>query len=103
MDIRLTAKNSDLYELFIKQVKEEAEKASGTWHRLNSCKAWYKVCYNGDIILRSYNTIVAAIPSTNPKTCFDFSRVVYGYTATTSQHISKFARKFAATKYIIRG
>lgn len=103
MDIRLTAVNRDVYERFIKQVEEEAEKASGTWHRLNSCSAWYKVCYNGDIILRSYNTIVAAIPSTSPNTCVDFSRVVYGYTATTSQHTSKFARLFGATKYIIRG
>lgn len=103
MDIRLTAENRDVYELFIKQVEEESEKASGTWHRLNSCNAWYKVCYNGDIILRSYATIVAAIPATHPGTCFDFSRVVYGYTATTTQHISKFANKFSATKYIIRG
>lgn len=103
MDIRLTDENRDVYELFIKQVEEEAEKASGRWYMLNSCKAWYKVCYNGDIILRSYNTIVAVIPSTNPNTCFDFSRVVYGYTATTNQHISKFAKKFSATKYIIRG
>lgn len=102
MDIRLTTKNRDVYELFIKQV-EEAEKASGTWHRLNSCNAWYKVCYNGDVILRSYNTIVAVIFSTAKNTCFDFSRVVYGYTSTTNQHISKFARKFGATKWIIRG
>ena len=63
----------------------------------------YKVCYNGDIILRSYATIVAAIPATNPDTCFDFSRVVYGYTSTTNQHISKFAKHFNATKVIIRG
>lgn len=103
MDIRLTGENRDVYELFIKHVKEEAEKARGTWYRLNSCNAWYKVCYNGDIILRSYNTIVAVILSTNKNTCFDFSRVVYGYTATTNQHISKFAKMFYATKYIIRG
>lgn len=103
MDIILTAENRDVYEVFIKVVEEVAEKASGTWHRLNSCQAWYKECYNGDIILRSYNTIVAAIPAANPNSCFDFSRVVYGYTATTNQHISKFAKMFNATKYIIRG
>lgn len=103
MDIRLTSENREAYELFIKMMQDEAEKASGTWHRLNSCKAWYKVCYNGDIILRSYGTIVAVIPAINEKTCFDFSRVVYGYTATTSQHIDKFAKMFNATKYIIRG
>ena len=70
---------------------------------MNSCKAWYKVCYNGDVILRSYYTMVATIPAANPDTWFDFSRVVYGYTATTSQHIGKFAKMFGATKYIIRG
>lgn len=103
MDIRLTDENREAYELLIRVMQDEAEKACGTWHRLNSCKAWYKVCYNGDIILRSYNTIVAAIPATNEHTCFDFSRVVYGYTATTSQHTAKFARMFNATKYNIRG
>lgn len=103
MDIRLTAENRKTYELFIRLMQVEAEQASGTWQMLNSCKAWYKDCYNGDLILRSYNTIVAAIPAADPTTCYDFSRVVYGYTATTNQHISKFAKQFNATKVIIRG
>lgn len=103
MDIRLTNKNRDVYELFIEQIKQEAENSSGQWKQLRRCSADYKVCYNGDIILRSYATIVAAIPVTNPDTCFDFSRVVYGYTSTTNQHISKFAKEFNATKIIIRG
>lgn len=103
MDIKLTRENLDWYMAFIKEMQEEAERSGGTWHRLNKCQAWYKVCDNGDIILRSYNTIVAAIPAPNHDDCVDFSRVVYGFTATTSQHISKFARQFGTTKIIIRG
>lgn len=103
MDIKLTSENRGAYMLFINQIKEEADAAAGEWRDFRRCSAQYKICYNGDIILKSYATIVAAIPATNPDTCFDFSRVVYGYTATTSQHIDKFAKMFNATKYIIRG
>lgn len=103
MDIRLTDENRDVYMLFINQIKEEADADASEWRDFRRCSAQYKICHNGDIILKSYATIVAAIPATNPDTCFDFSRVVYGYTATTSQHIDKFAKMFNATKYIIRG
>ena len=91
-----------MYELFIEEIKREPEMASGEWKQFRSFSADYKVCYNGDIILKSYATIVAAIPATNPDTCFEFSRVVYGYTSTTNQHISKFANQFNARKVIIR-
>jgi hypothetical protein len=40
-------------------------------------------------VLRSYDTIVAFVdPRTN--TLYDVLRLVYGYTATSAQHISKF-------------
>ena len=48
-------------------------------------------------VLRSYNTIVAFIdPRTN--TLYDVLRLVYGYTATSAQHISKFAQDYGATR-----
>lgn len=65
--------------------------------RLRSCKAcvyensmWY--------ILKSYATIVAIIDK-NTDTLYDFSRYVYGYTATTSQHISKFGKDFSEQEF----
>lgn len=46
-------------------------------------------------VLRSYNTIVAFI---DPRTAtlYDVLRLVYGYTATSAQHISKFAHDYGA-------
>ena len=56
--------------------------------RLLSCQAWVYESENY-YFLRSYNTIVAFIDK-ETKTCFDILRYVYGYTATSAQHISKF-------------
>lgn len=39
--------------------------------------------------LKSYNTFVALIDKTTD-TCYDVLRMVYGYTATSAQHIAKF-------------
>lgn len=47
-------------------------------------------------LLQSYSTIVAAIDKGN-NIMFDFLRYVYGYTATTAQHIAKFAIDYGAT------
>ena len=58
------------------------------WCRLYHCSA--EMAQIGDwMLLRSYSTIVAAY---NPVTdeLFDFLRLVYGYTATSAQHIAKF-------------
>lgn len=58
------------------------------WHRLRSCQAY--VANIGNIsVLRSYNTIIAIIDHTTD-TLYDFLRYVYGYTATSAQHIAKF-------------
>lgn len=58
------------------------------WHRLYTCSAecgqvgvW--------VLLRSYSTVVAAYNVENDE-LFDFLRLVYGYTATSAQHIAKF-------------
>ena len=44
-------------------------------------------------VLKSYNTLVAMIDDDGR--CYDFLRYVYGYTATSSQHISKFFNDYA--------
>lgn len=67
---------------------------SNAFKPLKSCKAY--VADTGDLyLLKSYDTVVAAIDK-ETDTLYDFSRLVYGYTATTSQHISKFNRNYCA-------
>lgn len=62
------------------------------WYRLYNCKAeWSQV--GPWMLLRSYSTIVAAYNRVTDE-FFDFLRLVYGYTATSAQHITKF-REFA--------
>lgn len=64
------------------------------WKPLRTCKA--EVLDLGHIVLlRSYKTIVAAIDR-NTDTLYDFSRLVYGYTSTTSQHIAIFNHDYCA-------
>lgn len=64
------------------------------WKRLRTCSAY--VCKLGRFyILKSYRTIVAVI-DTSTDTCYDFLREVYGYTATSAQHITKFMQVYGA-------
>ena len=56
--------------------------------RLRTCQALvleFEDCY----ILQSYHTLVAGIRKDTGEE-FDFLRMVYGYTATSAQHIGKF-------------
>ena len=46
--------------------------------------------------LMSYNTVVAVI-NKDTGVCIDFLRLVYGYTATSAGHISKFCKDYNAT------
>lgn len=62
--------------------------------RLRSCSASVYTA-PGYKILRSYNTIIACI-DTNTGILYDFLRKVYGYTATSAQHVAKFAHDYAA-------
>ena len=59
--------------------------------RLRTCSAevWATDHY---YILRSYNTIIACINCDG--ICYDFLRKVYGYTATSAQHIAKFIHDY---------
>lgn len=58
--------------------------------RLLSCQAWVYETTNF-FLLKSYGTIVAVIDKASD-TVVDVLRMVYGYTATSAQHISKFSR-----------
>ena len=72
--------------------------AHQTLNRLNSCQArTYEEGYFA--VLISYNTEVACIDM-RTGICYDYLRKVYGYTATSAQHISKFMKKFEATQKV---
>lgn len=52
-------------------------------------------------VLTSYNTVVAILDyATN--TLYDFLRYAYGYTATSAQHITKFAHDYGNSPRILR-
>ena len=76
--------------------KEEIQslRAYQSGERLRHCTATVIRGYNG-YFLKSYHTIIAYIPD-GQNTCYDFLRYVYGYTATSAQHIAKFARDYNA-------
>ena len=56
--------------------------------RLNHCQAWTQD-FEGFTVLWSYNTAVAVYDKSTD-TFYDILRGVYGYTATSAQHIAKF-------------
>lgn len=74
------------------------------WRRLRSCSAEVAPVMDAETgelmyyVLRSYNTVVAAI-DVRTDTLYDFLRYVYGYTATSAQHISKFSHDYGAGKW----
>lgn len=83
------------YDTFRKVTENEHDIDS---KRLRSCNA---VVYENPYYyyLISYRTCVAFIEK-NTGTMYDVLRLVYGYTATSAQHISKFARDYSATKIL---
>lgn len=60
--------------------------------KLRTCRAEVYAT-DGYIYLKSYNTIVAAIGDED-SVCYDFLRMVYGYTSTSAQHIAKFMKDY---------
>ena len=74
----------------LRQIRNEDDSV----YRLRTCTAWV---YETDnfYILRSYNTYVACIEKATGFAA-DVLRKVYGYTATSSQHISKFFKDYFA-------
>ena len=67
------------------------------WHKFRSCSAEYAETETY-YVLCSYNTIVAIVNKKNGR-CIDFLRKVYGDTATSAQHISKFFSEFGHGKW----
>lgn len=65
--------------------------------RLYNCQAQIIHC-DTFTILQSYNTYVAVFYD---DTVYDCLRTVYGYTATSAQHISKFMKYMGATRHLI--
>lgn len=61
--------------------------------RLRKCNA-YITCIGKWIVLTSYSTIVAIIDS-ETHVLYDVLRYRYGYTATSAQHIAKFAHDYS--------
>ena len=60
------------------------------WTRLDHCTAWTAEVGEYEV-LKSYNTIIAIIHKPTG-VMYDVLRYVYGYTATSAKHISKFRR-----------
>ena len=67
-------------------------------HSLYSCNAEIRE-YNGFFALVSYSTPIAVYAP--DKTLYDCLRIVYGYTATSNQHISKFSKWLEMNKHPI--
>ena len=65
--------------------------------QLRSCQA-YVLETEHYYVLKSYNTIIACIDK-KTDTLFDFLRMVYGYTSTSAQHISKFNKDYCKGKW----
>lgn len=57
--------------------------------------------YKGFLVLVSYKTPIAVYVPDNA-TLYDCLRIVYGYTATSSQHISKFSKWLAENNYNVK-
>ena len=71
------------------------------FERLDYCQAW-TIETDDYILLKSYNTIVAIYEKAT-NTVADVLRTVYGYTATSAKHISKFKNMHRGAKvYIAR-
>lgn len=97
-----------LQELNNHKVKSEMERALAQLYilnekkpvkgkRLRSCTAW--VFETEDYyILKSYETYVAVILK-SADVMYDALRIVYGYTATSAQHISKFGHDYGQDKW----
>ena len=67
--------------------------------KLYSCNAEI-LAYMGILVLVSYDTPIAVY--TRDGSLYDCLRVVYGYTATSSQCISKFKKWLAENNYPVR-
>lgn len=79
--------NSVVMENMEKAIKEY-EQINCKPVRLRSCSAWVYETENY-YLLKSYNTFIACMDKTS-ENVYDALRLVYGFTRTSVQHISKF-------------
>lgn len=85
------------YDQMLKAFTDATRNNTIKYKQLLSCNA--KVADIGEYyILFSYSTLVAFIEKSSD-TCYDVLRYVYGYTATSAQHISKFRKNVAYGGY----
>ena len=82
--------NHDMEKIISKIESEEFK----LHERLRTCKAWVYESENY-YALHSYSTYIAVIDK-NTRILYDFLRMVYGYTATSAQHIAKFRQDYCA-------
>ena len=92
----------DMYDRAMKEYyMQSAYFLTSSWSHLRTCTAWVLETENF-YFLRSYSTIVAVIEKSND--CLaDVLRVVYGYTATSAQHIRKFEKDYGKAKWGCHG
>lgn len=84
----------EAWDLFADFIKNEPDIGYNPAMRLRTCNA-YVCCIGKWITLTSYSTIVAIIDS-ETRALYDVLRYRYGYTATSAQHIAKFAHDYEA-------
>lgn len=87
--------NEKAYTIFNEALKEY--KWDLPRKRLRTCNAEVYESRNY-YILKSYNTIIACIDKNND-ILVDALRTEYGYTSTSSQHISKFEKDYCKGKW----
>lgn len=91
----MTKNEQVIVNQIVSNEKARAELELGNYYsvvRLRRCQAYV---YETDhyFWLRSYGTFIAFIEKTTD-TCYDILRMVYGYTATSAQHIAKFRHDY---------
>ena len=94
-------KNDDAYRYYrgIEGILHYVFKTGKKRCRLYSCNAEIREC-TGTLVLVSYGTPIAVY--TDDGSLYDCLRVVYGYTATSSQHICKFRKCLAENNYPVQ-
>ena len=87
---------NEIVKSAMERMNEDLNKVYGV-KRLRSCSAEVLETENFYILI-SYRTNIACIEK-NTDTLYDYLREVYGYTATSAQHISKFKKDYGAGKW----
>ena len=82
----------EAWDSFVSVVKDADDIGHAPAMRFRSCNA-YVSCIGKWLVLTSFSTIVAILDS-ETRSLYDVLRYRYGYTATSAQHIAKFAHDY---------